>query len=51
MFVSELFAGNTEGPPEEIGQVVTITPKGARSYAQVTMPTGLEFSGHLYGSA
>jgi hypothetical protein len=31
---------------------VKITPNGARSYAQVTMPTGLEISGgHLYASA
>ena len=30
VFVSELFAGDPAGPPEEIGQVVRITPNGNR---------------------
>jgi outer membrane protein assembly factor BamB len=58
VFVSELFAGLAGPPPtteegaEPIGQVVKITPRGARSYAQVTLPTGLEFNGgKLYASA
>ncbi len=52
VFVSELFAGDPAGPPEDVGQVVRITPNGARSYAQVTLPTGLEFSGgKLFASA
>jgi outer membrane protein assembly factor BamB len=42
VFASELFAG----------RVVKITPKGARTYAPVELPTGLEISGgYLYGSA
>ncbi len=50
--VSQIFAGDPEGPPEEIGQLVRITPGGARSYAQVTLPSGLEFSaGKLFASA
>lgn len=46
-----------EGPGPDtdastIGRIVTITKHGARSYAQVTMPTGLEFLGdRLYASA
>ena len=59
IFASELFAGAPAGPPpttvegaEPIGQVVKITPRGARSYAQVTLPVGLEVSGgKLYAAA
>lgn len=58
VYVSELFAGlPPEGPgpdtdPSTIGRIVKITKHGARSYAQVTMPTGLEFLGDkLYASA
>lgn len=50
--VSELFAGDPASPPEEVGQVVAIAPTGTRTFAQVTLPTGLEFSGgKLYVSA
>lgn len=42
VFVSEIFAG----------LLVRITPNGARTYAPVELPTGLEISGgYLYGSA
>ena len=65
VYASELFTGapqmeaTEEEPPrpseEElagIGQIVKITKGGARSYAQVTMPTGLLFAdGKLWSSA
>ena len=60
VYVSELFEGGPEGegpPPEgfdpaEVGQVIKIDKHGKRTYAQVTMPTGLEFLyGRLYASA
>mgnify|MGYP002779608709 CR=1 FL=1 len=56
--VSELFEGAPEGEPGPgfdptvVGQVVRIAPNGARSYAQVTLPAGLEFlNGKLFASA
>ena len=56
--VAELFEGGPEGEPPPgfdatpVGQIVRITPNGARSYAQVTLPTGLEFlGGELFASA
>jgi hypothetical protein len=37
---------------EPLGQVVRISKKGKRSYAQVTLPTGLvHVNGKLYASA
>ena len=38
--------------PSTIGQIVKVAPNGTRTYAQVTMPTGLLFTdGRLYASA
>lgn len=58
VYVSELFEGAPAGPPpgdfdpSSVGQIVRIAPDGTRSYAQVTMPTGLDFhGGTLYASA
>ena len=59
VYVSELFEGApAEDPPPAdfdpatVGQVVRIAPDGTRTYAQVTMPTGLELeNGALYASA
>lgn len=60
VYVSELFEGGpeTEGPPppdfdpSAIGQIIRIEKDGDRSYAQVTMPTGLELEdGKLFASA
>jgi hypothetical protein len=60
VYVSELLEGAPEGegpPPADfdastVGQVVRIDRHDHRSYAQVTMPTGLEFhDGRLYASA
>jgi DNA-binding beta-propeller fold protein YncE len=58
--VSEVLEGAPEGdgpPPPNfdasaVGQIIRIAPNGTRTYAQVTMPTGLEFrNGRLYASA
>ena len=58
--VSQLFEGGPEGEgppppdfdPSEVGEITRIAPNGTRSYAQVTMPTGLEFlNGKLFASA
>jgi outer membrane protein assembly factor BamB len=57
VYVSELLEGfNPAGPPpadpSTIGRIVKVPRHGARSYAQVTMPTGLLIShGRLYASA
>ena len=38
--------------PSTIGQIVKVAPNGGRTYAQVTMPSGLLFAdGKLYASA
>ena len=38
--------------PSAVGQIVKVAPNGTRTYAQVTMPTGLLWSGgKLYASA
>lgn len=56
--VSHLFEGGPEGEPgpdfdpTTVGQVVRIGLDGARTYAQVTLPTGLEIlDGKLFASA
>ncbi len=60
VYASQVFEGapETEGPPppgfdpSTIGQIVRIEPNGRRTYAQVTMPTGLTWhDGALYASA
>jgi DNA-binding beta-propeller fold protein YncE len=59
VYASELLEGApAEDPPPAgfdpatVGQVVRIGPHGGRSYAQVTMPSGLEIQhGRLYASA
>ncbi len=51
-------APETEGPPppgfdpSRVGPIVRVSPSGARSYAAVTMPTGLVWdAGRLYAAA
>ena len=60
VFVSELLEGFPAGdgpPPDDfdpstVGQIVKVTPSGKRSFAQVTMPSGLLWDdGSLYASA
>jgi hypothetical protein len=60
VYVSEVFYGAPAGEeppppdfdPSSIGRIVRIPPDGDRSYAAVTMPTGLLwFKGTLYSSA
>ncbi len=60
VFVSEVMEGapmGEEPPPPDfdpstVGQITKVTPKGERSYAQVTMPLGLLWQhGRLYSSA
>src|SRR5690606_31216292 len=60
MYVSEVLhnAPPMDGPPPDdfdpstVGRIVKVTRHGDRSYAAVTMPTGLEFhDGKLYASA
>ncbi|GAA3530268.1 hypothetical protein AFL01nite_00140 [Aeromicrobium flavum] len=58
IFVSEVLEGMPEGEPgpefdpSTVGQIVRVSPSGKRSYAQVTMPTGLVLAGrHLYSTA
>lgn len=60
VYVSEVFFGAPEGegppPPDfdpgSIGRIVRVAPGGTRTYAQVTMPTGLMFHGNtLHASA
>ena len=57
VYVSELLEGfNPAGPPpadpSTVGRIVKVPRHGARSYAQVTMPTGLLITkGRLYASA
>lgn len=58
VYVSELLEGVPQGPPpvdfdpSTIGRIVKVTRGGDRSYAQVTMPSGLLFTqGQLYSSA
>ncbi len=60
VYVSEVLEGAPEGDgpppdgfdPSTVGQIVKITPGRARTYAQVTMPSGLLFAGgKLYASA
>jgi len=58
VYVSELLEGAPQeepGPgfdPSAVGQIVRIAPNGRRAYAQVTMPSGLLFTGgKLYASA
>lgn len=53
--MKEALAGAADEPafdPSTVGQVVKVTPAGDRTYAQVTMPTGLLWTdGKLYASA
>lgn len=58
VYVSEALEGAPQaepGPdfdPADVGQLVKVTPWGKRTYAQVTMPTGLVWTGgRLYSSA
>jgi hypothetical protein len=60
VYVAELLEGappeGQEPPPgfnpSEVGQIVKVAPNGTRSYAQVTMPNGLLYSGgKLYATA
>lgn len=60
LFVSEVLYGAPapDGPPPDdfdpstIGRIVRVTPDGERSFAAVTMPTGLHYQGGtLYASA
>ncbi len=58
VYVSEVFHAAPEGEPgpgfdpSTVGQITKIAPSGKRTYAQVTMPTGLLFKGgHLYSTA
>ena len=60
VYVSELLQGAPEGngpppagfDPASVGQIVKVTKNGKRSYAQVTMPSGLLFTDNrLYASA
>ena len=60
VYVSEVFYGAPEGegpPPSDfdpstVGRITKISPSGKRTYAQVTMPTGLLFKGgYLYATA
>jgi hypothetical protein len=58
VYVSEVLENSPEGEPAPdfdpatIGQIVKVQPNGKRSYAQVTMPTGLIWrNGNLYSSA
>lgn len=58
IYVSEVLEGMPEGEPgpgfdpSTVGQLVKVSPWGKRTYAQVTMPTGLVLSGKtLYSSA
>lgn len=58
VYVSNVIEGFPMGPPPDdfdpstVGEVTRISPDGERATAQVTMPTGLEWThGHLYASA
>lgn len=58
MYVSEVLEGMPEGEPgpdfdpSTVGQIVRVSPWGKRTYAQVTMPTGMVLLGKsLYSSA
>jgi DNA-binding beta-propeller fold protein YncE len=58
VYVSELLEGAPQeepGPgfdPSGVGQIVKIDRRGNRTFAQVTMPTGLLYTGgNLYASA
>jgi len=58
IYVSEVLEGMPEGEPgpdfdpSTVGQLIKVSPSGRRTYAQVTMPTGLVLAGrHLYSSA
>lgn len=60
VFVSQVMEGapQGEGPPppgfdpSTVGQIIKVTPKGKRTFAQVTMPSGvLWHRGRLYSSA
>ena len=60
IYVSELLQGAPEGndppppgfDPAEVGQIVKVAKDGTRTYAQVTMPSGLLWTdGKLYASA
>ncbi|MFH7324837.1 ScyD/ScyE family protein [Aeromicrobium sp. JJY06] len=58
IYVSEVLEGMPEGEPgpgfdpSTVGQIVKVSPWGKRTYAQVTMPTGLVISGKsLYSTA
>jgi hypothetical protein len=58
VFASELLQGAPEGPPpanfdpSTIGQIVRVPQYAHRTYAQVTMPSGLLFDRHkLYSAA
>ena len=60
VYVSEVLEGAPEGDgppppdfnPSDVGQIVKVSRHGERSYAQVTMPSGLLFeNGKLYASA
>lgn len=58
LYVSEVLEGMPEGEPgpefdpSTVGQIVKVSPRGKRTTAQVTMPTGLTLlGGKLYSSA
>lgn len=58
VYVSEVLEGAPEGEPgpgfdpSTVGRIVKVTPSGKRTYAQVTMPTGLVITHHkLYATA
>jgi len=58
VYVSEALEGAPQAEPgpgfdiASVGQIVKVSPKGKRTYAQVTMPTGLVWKGGtLYSSA
>ncbi|SKB09448.1 ScyD/ScyE family protein [Aeromicrobium choanae] len=58
MYVTEVLEGMPEGEPgpefdpATVGQIVKVSPWGKRTYAQVTMPTGVVLAGRsLYATA
>ncbi|WP_313407191.1 ScyD/ScyE family protein [Aeromicrobium sp.] len=58
VYVSEALEGAPQGEPgpefdpASVGQIVKVSPWGRRTYAQVTMPTGMVWTGGtLYSSA
>ncbi len=52
VYTSEVLEGAGPGDPAAFGQIVKTTPRGHRTYAQVTQPSGLVITdGKLYASA